>query len=139
MAARHLHQAGATVSVYSARPDTDNDENWKLAQSAGVPIHRSDEDERCALLRRLTAQADWIVDALLGTGVSRPIAGAIQEILAVVREEIECGEAHKPDAFAYVVPTPSAMAASIPVSQRGDLEHSERQGASSRRSQWAQL
>jgi len=114
VAARYLHQAGAAVSVYSARPDTDNDENWNLAQSAGVPLHRSDEDERCALLRRLTAQADWIVDALLGTGVSRPIAGAIQEILAVVREEIECGEAHKPDAFAYVVPTPSAMAAFSP-------------------------
>jgi hydroxyethylthiazole kinase-like uncharacterized protein yjeF len=112
VAARYLHQAGATVSVYSARPNTNKDENWKLAQSAGVPIHRSEEDEGCALLRRLAGQADWIVDALLGTGVSRPITGSIQEILAVVREQVERREAHKPDAFTYTARTPSAMATS---------------------------
>jgi hydroxyethylthiazole kinase-like uncharacterized protein yjeF len=115
VAARHLHQAGATVSVYSARPDTDNDENWKLAESAGVPIHRSEQDEGRAQLRRLTARADWIVDALLGTGVSRPITGSIREILAVVREEVERREVHEPDAFTYAVPTSSTMAASSQV------------------------
>ncbi len=114
VAARYLHQAGAAVSVYSARPDTDKDENWKLAQSAGVPIHRSEADEDCALLRQLAAQADWIVDALLGTGVCRPITGSIREILAVVRKEMERREAHAPDAFIYPTRTPFTKAASSP-------------------------
>jgi hydroxyethylthiazole kinase-like uncharacterized protein yjeF len=114
VAARYLHQAGATVSVYSARSNADKDENWKLAQGAGVPIHRSEEDEGGALLRRLAAQADWIVDALLGTGVSRPIAGRIREILAVVHEEAGRREGHKPDAFAYPALSTSTITASSP-------------------------
>lgn len=108
VAARYLHQAGAAVSVYCARADTESDENWKLAQSAGVPLYRSEEDESYDLLQRLTAQADWIVDALLGTGVSRPITGTIGEILAIVREQAERREAHKASPFTYAVPMPPA-------------------------------
>ncbi len=112
VAARYLHQAGITVSVYSARSNTDSDKNWKLAQDAGVPIHRSEDDEHGTLLRRLTESADWIVDALLGTGVSRPISGAIREILAAVREQLERPVASRPDAFTYAGQTPSPAVAS---------------------------
>jgi hydroxyethylthiazole kinase-like uncharacterized protein yjeF len=114
VAARYLHEAGAAVSVYSVRPNTDKDKNWKLAQSAAVPLHRSEEDKRYAVLRRLTAQADWIVDALLGTGVSRPITGVIQEILGVARKEVERGETQGPGAFTHLVPAPPVVAAPDP-------------------------
>jgi hydroxyethylthiazole kinase-like uncharacterized protein yjeF len=112
VAARYLHQAGAAVRVYSARPNTDGDENWKLAQSAGVPLDRSEDDDRRTLLRRLAEHADWIVDALLGTGVSRPITGAIREILTVVRDQVERREEHQPDPFTYALRAPSTIAAS---------------------------
>lgn len=115
VAARYLQQAGIAVTVYCAKRDSQKDENWRLAQSAGVPIHRSEEDEGYAQLHHLTAEADWIVDALLGTGVCRPIAGVIQEVLAVVREEVERCQAHgKPEEFTYALPTASAKVGAAP-------------------------
>jgi len=104
VAARYLQQAGIAVTVYCVKRDSQKDENWKLAESAGVPIERSEKDEGYARLRHLATQTSWIVDALLGTGVSRPITGAIQEVLAVVREEVERRRApSRPEQFTYAL------------------------------------
>ncbi|MBM4428766.1 MAG: NAD(P)H-hydrate dehydratase [Chloroflexi bacterium] len=89
VAARCLQEAGAVVSVYCWQRETSEDENWSRALSAGIPIFLSAEDGRYAKLRRLVADTDYILDALLGTGASRPITGALQDILAVVRQGIE--------------------------------------------------
>ena len=115
VAARYLRQAGFAVTVYCAKRDAHEDENWKLAQSAGVAIHRSEEDEGYGRLHPLAAQADWIVDALLGTGVSRPITGVIQEVLVVVREEVHRRRAPgQPAEFTYAMPTPAGQMEKAP-------------------------
>jgi len=117
VAARYLHLAGASVSIYCWKRETDSDENWNLVQSAGIPALQSEEDERYAKLRHLVAQADWILDALLGTGVSRPISGALQEILTIVHQEItKRRDNGKPGAFLHLVPKASApKAKSTPI------------------------
>ncbi len=105
VATRYLHQAGASVSVYCGKRDVANDENWKLVQSAGIPTFCSAEDKGHTQLRRLVAQAHWIVDALLGTGVSKPITGTLQHILGVVGEAVaERRRSSKTDALVYVRP-----------------------------------
>jgi ADP-dependent NAD(P)H-hydrate dehydratase / NAD(P)H-hydrate epimerase len=53
----------------------------------------SDEDSEQGALRELVQRADVIVDALLGTGVARPIEGVLARILSVVRDEIEARSA----------------------------------------------
>ena len=88
VAARHLQQAGSAVSLYIWKRDVDKDQNWDLAGRAGIAAVWSDRDRGYAQLRRLVAEADWIVDALLGTGVSRPISGKLKEILTTVSDEI---------------------------------------------------
>ncbi len=87
VAARQLQQAGARVLLYIWKRDVDSDAKWDLAQQAGIPAQWSEEDRGYAQLRKLVAEADWVVDALLGTGVSRPISGALQRILNVAAEE----------------------------------------------------
>ncbi|MBC7233286.1 MAG: NAD(P)H-hydrate dehydratase [Chloroflexi bacterium] len=106
--AYYLHQAGASVSVYCGKRDTADDANWKRVQDAGIPTYRGEEDEHYKVLRRLATQADWVVDALLGTGVSRPITGALQEILSIMRKEVEHRKAGKyPETFVQPLPIAS--------------------------------
>ncbi len=106
VAARYLNQMGASVSVYCWKRETEHDENWRLVQSAGIATFRREEDKRYAQLRSLVTQADWILDALLGTGVSKPITGTLQEILTVVHEEVAGSKTgRKPEVFIPVRPT----------------------------------
>jgi hydroxyethylthiazole kinase-like uncharacterized protein yjeF len=114
VAARYLHQAGATVSLYCWKREIQDDENWNLAQRAGIPAIWSERDERLAKLRRLVAQTDWILDALLGTGVTRPITGALEGILTVVRKEVAKRKAsRKPEMLVNVLPSASVPATDL--------------------------
>jgi NAD(P)H-hydrate epimerase len=51
-----------------------------------VPCLLFDQDGDLAELRRLTQGAAIIVDALLGTGVSRPIEGSLRDLMVTVRD-----------------------------------------------------
>ncbi len=123
VAARYLHDAGAEVSIYCWKRATDDDTNWSQAQDAGIRIVLCQADERFAQLRRLVAESDWILDALLGTGVSRPITGSLQQLLKTVhkgmtkrRNKREAGFfTHLvPTAAADVTPSPSVLAVDVP-------------------------
>ena len=84
VAAHYLQQAGALVCIYVWKRDVANDGNWQRIQKDGIQVLWSHEDQRYTGLRRAVTQADYVLDALLGTGVSKPIAGPLQEILAAV-------------------------------------------------------
>ncbi len=88
VAARHLHEWGAQVRVYALRERSD--EQWTRAVELGVPCGSVGEDEQFEALEALLEGAEAIVDALLGTGASRPIDGDLAQILrrlATVREK----------------------------------------------------
>ena len=104
VAARHLHQGGTSVVLYVWKRDVEEDKNWELVQSQGVPAFWSEQDRGYRDLRRLVVQSDWIIDALLGTGVSRPASGALKDILSVVTKGIEQRRASRPLQFASVLP-----------------------------------
>jgi len=90
VAARYLAQWDREhpVALYCwKRPaDPAADPNYALAQRLKLPILHAEDDPDFAELRELLEEADVIVDALLGTGVSRPIGGALADLLAIVRE-----------------------------------------------------
>ncbi len=130
VAARYLQQAGADVSLYCWKRETRDDENWDLAQRADIPAVWSEQDGRHTKLRHLVAESDWILDALLGTGASRPITGALAEMLTVVGKELAKRSAQrKSDALLDVMPTalestadraPRVVAVDVPTGLNSD-------------------
>ena len=88
VAARHLHEWGAQVRVYALRERDDS--QWNQTVDLGVPCGTVAEDDSFEALEGLLAGAEAIVDALLGTGASRPIAGdlaGMMKRLAAVRSK----------------------------------------------------
>jgi hydroxyethylthiazole kinase-like uncharacterized protein yjeF len=94
--ARDLYDGGAPVTLYlwkrTLRPD---DANLQLCMERDIPVTRAEEDSGFAALKALLIQNDVIVDALLGTGVTRPIEGLLKELLGVVKENM--GQSRKSD------------------------------------------
>ena len=88
VAGRYLREDGARVTCYIWKRRVKGDENFRLVEDRGIPIIWAEEDEGLAALRNLAAETEVIVDALLGTGVSRPIDGLLKDILAVVKDEV---------------------------------------------------
>jgi NAD(P)H-hydrate epimerase len=86
VAARHLFEWGAQVRVYALRER--RDAQWTQTVEMGVPCGSVAEDDHFEALEALLSGAEAIVDALLGTGSSRPIEGdlaGIMQRLAAIR------------------------------------------------------
>ena len=79
VAARHLYEWGAQVRVYALRERSDA--QWTQTVEMGVPCGTVAEDEGFEALEALLSGAEAIVDALLGTGTSRPIEGDLAEVM----------------------------------------------------------
>lgn len=87
--ARVLHDAGASVRLYVWKRSPDEDDvNWKLCRERGIPFTRAEEDAEFVELREKLAHAQFVIDALLGTGVTRPIDGMLKDLLDTVRETL---------------------------------------------------
>ncbi len=80
VAARHLFDWGADTRVYLSR-SRDADANLAQLQERGVTILSAEEDSQSSGLRDMLAASHLIIDALLGTGRSRPIEGPIAAVL----------------------------------------------------------
>lgn len=84
--ARHLHNRGHDVTICATRSpgemSPDARVNMAVCQWAGIPIRTLDIDGSLEDWKGLFADADWLVDALFGTGfhgpVRRPLDAVIQ-------------------------------------------------------------
>lgn len=86
--ARYLHDSGAQVLLYVwKRALKDDDENLQLCLVRNIPLLRAEDDSEFLELQKQVAECDVIVDALLGTGVTRPIEGALKDLLSVVKSQ----------------------------------------------------
>jgi len=101
---RHLHDLENQVAVYLWKRDTTDDHNFDAVEQRDIPVVRADEDEEFATLRQWLNQADVVIDALLGTGLTRPIGGTLAELLGVVAEAI-AGRDDPPWVAAVDIPT----------------------------------
>lgn len=82
VAARYLHQWGATVQVYLLKARGEDDDNYRRLLELGVPLACVEDDAGLDGLDAALAEADLVVDALLGTGAARPIGARLAEVLS---------------------------------------------------------
>lgn len=87
VAARYLHQwqPQRPVSIYCWKRKPEGDDNYDAARRLRLPMVHAEDDPDFEQLQELALGADVIIDALLGTGVSRPIDSALAGLLAAVR------------------------------------------------------
>ena len=90
VAARHLARWGANALAYLCGRRPDPDPKLRAAGDAGVGLADSAADPDSARLSEALASAHVVIDAILGTGRSRPIAGSLADILrALARAKSE--------------------------------------------------
>lgn len=79
---RYLAQAGADVAFYLSKPrDPAIDANYAQIQQMGLFAVHTEFDQRFRVLRTRLSVSDLVVDALLGTGVTRPIVGELAKLM----------------------------------------------------------
>lgn len=86
VAARYLSQAGARVVIYFAKPRPGDDRNTLRLKGYDVHWLSAQDDADGEALRQVLQTADVLIDALLGTGVDRPIEGPMADILRTARQ-----------------------------------------------------
>ena len=96
VAARHLRRWGAEVAVYlaagwPANPKPDNKLAAKVAAAGpyAIPIQSPDTDPDFSILSDWLDNSRLILDAVLGTGRSRPLAGTVKEVMRRVNRRRE--------------------------------------------------
>jgi NAD(P)H-hydrate epimerase len=97
VAGRYLAEAGADVAFYLYKPrNVKLDQNFARVQEMDLLFVEADADQRYHALRRHLTEADILVDALLGTGVTRPIGGNLATLFNQVKANI-VAQARLPD------------------------------------------
>ncbi len=81
VAARHLHDWGAKVTIYLLGQRPEDDPKLKLVRERGVTCLDAAEDEDLGRLNELLASANAVIDALFGTGLTRRFGGLIMMVL----------------------------------------------------------
>jgi NAD(P)H-hydrate epimerase len=87
--ARHLDNAGAVVCVLLfTRPEDlrgDAAINYHVVARAGLPLRVfSGQTLDADALRHELASAQWVVDALFGTGLSGPVKAPLDEVIGAI-------------------------------------------------------
>jgi NAD(P)H-hydrate epimerase len=77
VAARHLHDDGADVRVLLLAPRPEDDANLTLARDREIDVLTPIESEVRDLVTTDLHRCDAVIDAVLGTGRPRPLAGVV--------------------------------------------------------------
>ena len=86
VAARHLHDWGAKVSLYLFSQRPPGDLNLMLIQERGINCIEAAQDGDLSRFDELLASAGAVIDALFGIGKSRPLGGIFRRALDRVSE-----------------------------------------------------
>ncbi len=104
--ARHLLNAGVSVvAVLVGKPAEvkgDAATNLAICNKLKIPVYSINDTRRLSMLRKLVLNADFIVDALLGTGVSGPVKPLFLKVMQIV---------NKCDCPVFAVDVPSGVQA----------------------------
>jgi len=114
-AARLLKEAGAEVACYLLKPREETDPVFQAAKAAGCFIAQAGDDRTWRVLRLWVRSAAVIVDALLGTGTTRPLEGDLLRMLQIVRAEVSDRRPWPASFFAPGAPlAPTAWSSRVP-------------------------
>ncbi|HEX74927.1 MAG TPA: NAD(P)H-hydrate dehydratase [Dehalococcoidia bacterium] len=81
VASRYLHDWGARVSLCLLRQRPPDDLNFKLVKERGITCIELTQDENMDRIDELLLSANAVIDALFGTGKSRPLSGIFLKAL----------------------------------------------------------
>jgi hydroxyethylthiazole kinase-like uncharacterized protein yjeF len=87
VAARYLYEWGAEVSVYLLSERSDDDKNLELLKQHSIQIAHLDKVGKLSKLKALLAEAEIVIDGILGTGKARAIEGDFKEVLSKINQE----------------------------------------------------
>ncbi len=108
VAARYLSKAGAQIICYLWKPRPTDDPNLEAAREHNVHCLQGEDEGNGKVLTKALQNVDVVVDALLGTGVTRPIEGSLKELLDSVRGTVRTRRSPPPTALARLLPPPVA-------------------------------
>lgn len=86
VAGRYLHDGGARVNLYLFSQRPAEDRNFALVQERGIPWLDANQDGNLSQLDDWLSSATVVLDAIFGTGKSRPLAGIFASVLNKVNE-----------------------------------------------------
>lgn len=115
--ARLLSDAGAQIHLYLwKREPGDEDVNWRMCRERGIEFTRAEEDKGLARLRQELERANFVVDAFLGTGMTRPIQGLLKDILGAINLELKRMEEKTSALISPALRVPVSPSLPVPVS-----------------------
>ena len=89
VAAHYLREMGADMACYVWKRRVNADKNFDRVVEDGIPVVWMKDDGDLTKLRKQVIEAEVIVDALLGTGASRPVEGALKVLLETVKSTLQ--------------------------------------------------
>lgn len=104
VAARLLHDAGAQVMLYIWKRHGD-DANWSACRERAIRELRAEDDTEQHLLRAAAGATTVVLDALLGTGIGRPLDAAAARIVKTINAVRAARTQRSPLVVAVDVPT----------------------------------
>ena len=105
VAAWRLHEWAARVTTALCTRRRAPDPKADRLRSIGVPVLDAWDEDGTRLMTELLSRCHAVVDAVLGTGRSRPIEGALRETLLAVRRE----RGQRPDLLLFAMDVPSGL------------------------------
>jgi len=105
VAAYHLAEAGASVTVYCAKMPDENDPNLQRIRQKGLLVVDAENDQRWRVLKNLIGGVTVLLDAVFGTGVRLPLTGKPVELLKEVAQLLAERKAHPPLRIAVDCPS----------------------------------
>lgn len=89
VAARYLHDWRAGVIVYLTGERPPDNANLKLVRERNMTCVDATQDDNLAQLDNLLASSNDVIDAVFGTGMSRPVSGIFSQVLSRVKQAKE--------------------------------------------------
>lgn len=87
-AARHLYNLGYEVRVaLTSQPENlkgDSKLNYEVLSKLPIPVHVIDTPERLMELYELLKESEIVIDALFGTGLSKPLEGFYADVVDII-------------------------------------------------------
>ncbi len=110
-------ETNATVTFFLTQPRDESDANFAKVKAANLLTADAptDSEQGYRVLRTMIANADVILDALLGTGTKLPIKGEMGKVLKQIHQALHDREADRLRAGFVTPERPTADTASRPV------------------------
>ncbi len=103
--ARHLQTWGARTTTFLLSPRDAAEPKLKQATLVGAPVVDASHTSALSEVQTALSEADLVVDAVLGTGRSRPVEGVYRDVLAATNAE----RAKRPDILILAMDVPSGV------------------------------